>query len=150
MKDIGHLVRVALLMAACVVVFLAVRRLVAPAGFGRYGHYRAGALDDARGRPIVFAGHAACETCHADIVEIKNKARHNAVSCEACHGPAARHADDPSATKPALPDTAVLCARCHEANSAKASKFPQVNSVDHSGGQACGSCHNPHNPRIGG
>ena len=150
MKDVGHLLRVALLMVAFVVVFLVVRRAVEPAGFGKYGHYRAGALNDVRSRPIAFAGHATCEGCHPDVFEVKSKSKHSGVACEACHGPQAKHAEDPGSIKPPLPDTAVLCVRCHEANSAKPKSFPQVNSVEHSGGQPCGTCHQPHSPRIGG
>jgi uncharacterized CHY-type Zn-finger protein len=150
MKDIGHLVRVALLMIVCVLVFVVVRRVVEPAGFGKYGHYRAGALDDIRSHPIAFAGHAACESCHSDVLEIKSKTKHAGVACEACHGAQAKHAADPASIKPVLPDTAVLCVRCHEANSAKPKTFPQVNASEHSGGQSCGTCHQPHSPRIGG
>jgi hypothetical protein len=71
------------------------------------------------------------------------------VNCEACHGPLAKHADDPSSVKPAKLDTAVLCARCHEANAAKPKSFPQVASADHSTGLPCDTCHQPHSPVIG-
>ena len=50
--------------------------------------------------------------------------------------------------KPAKLDTAVVCARCHEANAAKPKNFPQVVTADHSGGIACDTCHQPHHPKI--
>jgi len=50
--------------------------------------------------------------------------------------------------KPAKLDTAVVCARCHEANSAKPKSFPQVATADHSAGLACDTCHQPHRPKI--
>jgi protein-arginine kinase activator protein McsA len=49
---------------------------------------------------------------------------------------------------PTLPDTAVLCARCHEANIAKPKAFPQVVSADHSNGVVCKTCHVPHSPLL--
>jgi transcription elongation factor Elf1 len=50
--------------------------------------------------------------------------------------------------KPSKIDTTVICARCHEANSAKPKAFPQVVTADHSGGIACDICHQPHRPKI--
>jgi hypothetical protein len=45
-------------------------------------------------------------------------------------------------------DAAVLCVRCHEANSAKPKTFPQVASAEHSAGLPCDTCHQPHSPAI--
>jgi len=49
---------------------------------------------------------------------------------------------------PQLPDTGVICARCHEANIAKPKSFPQVITGEHSGGVVCKTCHTPHSPLI--
>jgi len=49
---------------------------------------------------------------------------------------------------PVLPDTTVLCARCHTASAAKPKGFPQVVPADHSGGLACNTCHKPHSPEM--
>ena len=54
------------------------------------------------------------------------------MACEACHGPLATHANDPSALKPTLPNVADLCRRCHEKDAAKPKKFPQVVTAEHS------------------
>ena len=62
--------------------------------------------------------------------------------------PILSHADDPSTVKPVLPDTAVLCARCHEASAAKPKGFPQVAIADHAQGMPCESCHQPHSPGM--
>jgi cytochrome c553 len=70
------------------------------------------------------------------------------VACETCHGPLAKHADDPSAVAPKLPAVAALCVRCHEKDTAKPKTFPQVVSTEHSGGMACNECHKPHNPQL--
>jgi uncharacterized CHY-type Zn-finger protein len=70
------------------------------------------------------------------------------VPCEACHGALSNHAEDPASVTPPKLETAVVCARCHEANSAKPKTFPQVVTADHSGGIACDTCHQPHKPGI--
>jgi hypothetical protein len=149
-REAEHLVRLVLVLVVGLVVFFIVRRAVVPAGFGQYGHFRPGALDDNRNRPVRYAGHAECELCHEPVLALKKTGKHARVSCEACHGPQARHAsaDDPSAMKPRLPDTTSLCKRCHEADIAKPKAFPQVVSKEHSGGQPCGSCHRPHRPNF--
>ncbi len=148
-KDALHLIRLAVVLVIAFAAFFVLRSALVPKTFGQYGHYRGASLAEGRAHALNYAGHAACEPCHEEIVIAKKKGRHTGVGCEACHGPLAKHADDPS-TKPQLPDTAVLCARCHEANSARPKRFPQVVLEEHSGGASCGSCHQPHQPRIGG
>jgi hypothetical protein len=99
---------------------------------------------------VKFAGHEACETCHTDVLDGKSKGKHAHVNCEACHGPLAKHADDPSSATPVKPDTGVLCVRCHSASAAKPKGFPQVDPADHSNGVPCETCHQPHSPAIDG
>jgi uncharacterized CHY-type Zn-finger protein len=140
----------AVVMAIAVVAFALLRAAVIPRSFGQYGHYRGNAIAEIAARPIAFAGHQVCESCHTDVVEQKKLGKHVVVPCEACHGALAKHAEDPASVTPAKLDTAVLCARCHEANSAKPKTFPQVVTADHSGGIACDTCHQPHKPGIEG
>ncbi len=147
-KDIEHLIRLAAVMAIGLIAFIVLRAAVVPRSFGQYGHYRGAAIAEAAAHPISYAGHTVCEGCHTDVVEQKKLGKHVGVPCEACHGPLAKHADDPASVTPPKLDTAVLCARCHEANSAKPKWFPQVVTADHSGGVACDTCHQPHKPRI--
>jgi len=147
LKDAGHLFRLAAVFIAGILVFLGVRAFFVPKSFGQYGHYRGDAITEIAARPVNFAGHKVCEDCHADVLEKKKVGRHSRVNCEACHGPLAKHADDPS-IQPAKLDTAVLCVRCHETNTAKPKGFPQVASADHSTGLPCDTCHQPHSPAI--
>src|SRR5262245_41908296 len=149
MKDAAHLIRMGALFFVGLALFLVARQAVVPASFGKYGHFRAAALEEIRARPIMFAGRASCQMCHEDQLKVLSAGKHAGVGCESCHGPQAKHADDPGALKPVLPDTRVLCAQCHEANSAKPKKFPQVVSKEHSGGEACKGCHQPHSPKVG-
>jgi uncharacterized CHY-type Zn-finger protein len=138
----------AAVFAIGIVLFLVLRGIFVPKTFGQYGHYRAAAIADVAARPVMFAGHQACETCHTDVLEVKSKGVHAHVACESCHGPLAKHADDPTALQPPKVDVSVLCVRCHEANIAKPKTFPQVVSADHSGGVVCDTCHKPHSPKI--
>jgi hypothetical protein len=135
-------------LIAALGVFLIVRAAVVPKGFGEYGHYRPGALDVARARPIAFAGQDTCVLCHDEEGKTRASGRHAHVACEACHGPLAKHADDPAANVPQLPDVANLCRRCHEKDAAKPATFPQVVTAEHSGGMKCDGCHQPHNPKL--
>lgn len=145
-----HLVRVAALFLAGIVVFVVLQALLVPEGFGLYGHYRAGALDDSREHPVVYAGRAACLDCHPDAAEAAKGSGHAAVHCEACHGPLARHAEDPTTAAAERPDAAALCARCHQQNVARPASFPQVDFAEHAGDEACNSCHVAHHPGMGG
>jgi hypothetical protein len=146
LKESEHLVRMALTLAAGMLIFLAIRHAVVPVSFGRYGHYRAAALDEISARPLSFAGKAVCETCHDDVAKVKSEGKHAGVACEACHGATAAHTDDPMANHAVKPNPATLCVRCHEADPAKPKNFPQVVSNDHAGGVSCGECHKPHSP----
>ncbi len=146
--DSGHLVRPAVVLLAGLALFLVVRAAVIPKGFGRYGPYRPGALDAIRQRPISYAGQDACVLCHEEQANARKAGKHAHVACEACHGPLAKHADDPTANVPKLPDVADLCRRCHEKDAAKPAGFPQVVTAEHSGGMACNACHQPHNPHL--
>ncbi len=147
-KDAEHLLRLAAVVAVGIVLFFLLRAYFVPKSFGQYGHYRGNALAELASKPISYAGHQSCADCHGDVVEIKKAGMHAGVNCEACHGPLARHAEDPGSVVPQLPDTAVICARCHEENIAKPKAFPQVVSVQHSGGADCKTCHQPHSPLL--
>jgi len=147
-KDKEHLVRMAALFAVAFGLFLVMRAVLVPKGFGVYGHYRAGALADNASRPLHYAGRKACEECHTDIASLRKGSKHEKVACEACHGPLEEHASDPDKLKPQKPDAKSLCLRCHTENAAKPKGFPQVDPQDHGDGGPCSSCHKPHHPEV--
>jgi hypothetical protein len=147
-RDSAHLVRPAVVLLAAMALFLVMRTAIIPKAFGQYGHYRPGALDLVRQHPIAFAGQETCVMCHDDQATARAAGKHAHVACEACHGALALHADDPAARVPKLPDVADLCRRCHEKDAAKPRNFPQVATAEHSGGMACNTCHQPHNPHL--
>ncbi len=145
-RDAEHLFRLALLFLALLVIFLVARAALVPQGFGTYGHYRAGALVDARSRPLAFAGRAACLDCHDDIDAVKKTGKHAGIGCEACHGPLEAHVADPATVIPQKPDAKTLCVVCHLENLAKPRGFPQIDPKDHAGDDNCTKCHKPHAP----
>jgi hypothetical protein len=144
-RDQEHLLRLAGLALLCLAGFLVLRGILVPDDFGRYGHYRASALDDNRHEPVVFAGQEACLACHEDG---RKGGQHAGVRCEACHGAQSAHAEaeDPAAAKPLRPD-AQLCLVCHLANVAKPASFPQIVLTEHAEAGSCLACHGAHNPQ---
>ena len=148
LRDIEHLVRLAVVMALALIVFIIFRAAIVPKSFGQYGHYRGAAISEVASRSIRIASRDTCEGCHTDVADQKKLGRHVILSCEACHGAQAKHAEDPANVTPPKLDTMVVCTRCHEANSAKPKTFPQVVTADHSGGIACDMCHRPHMPKM--
>lgn len=146
-KDAAHLIRLVVVVLLAMAAFAGLRSLMVPETFGQYGHYRGNALEDNRQRAISFAGRQACAECHSEVVEVKKAGKHSIVACEACHGPLAKHAEDPS-LKPVKPDSASLCARCHEKLSSRPQGFPQVVTKEHNPGMACADCHQPHQPKL--
>jgi len=146
LRDREHLIRVAALFVAGLLLFVAVRALLVPSDFGKYGHYRAGALMDVRSLTPSFAGREACADCHPDIAEALAKGKHVRVGCESCHGALGRHAGDPEKQKPAKLEPLKLCLSCHMASVAKPKKFPQIDPDDHGERASCTSCHAAHHP----
>jgi uncharacterized CHY-type Zn-finger protein len=144
-KDQEHLLRVAGLFAAGLLAFLVLQQLLVPAGFGAFGPFRAGALDDNRARPLRYAGQATCVECHTDVAQVRAHGKHSKVACEACHGALSTHAADPEAAKPVRPDPRTLCVVCHAANVAKPTGFPQIDRAEHPDG-LCTECHVAHDP----
>jgi len=145
-RDAEHLFRFAAVFVALGLAFLVARAVFTPKGFGTYGHYRAGALVDARARPLTFAGRTACLDCHEEIDVAKKTGKHAGIGCEACHGPAEAHVADPAAVVPQRPDAKTLCVVCHLENLAKPKGFPQIDPTNHAGDDNCVKCHKAHVP----
>jgi hypothetical protein len=125
------------------------RRLLVPEGFGKYGHYRPGAVEDRRQLPNVFAGRAACEECHTDIAETKAKGKHAAAGLRSlprsARHPRRRSFRQADAARrphglPAVP---------YRARRTSAS-FPQIDVAEHAPKGLCTECHAAHDPGLGG
>jgi hypothetical protein len=145
-KDFEHLVRLAAIFVVGILVFAVARAEFVPKDFGRDGHYRPGAIDDVRARPIAYAGRNTCTECHADVIETAAPSKHKRLPCETCHGPSARHVADQEVAPPKLDPN--FCIRCHAANTGKPTGHPTVDLKDHSEPtDTCATCHKPHDPR---
>jgi hypothetical protein len=138
--------RLSIVLIILVAVFIPVRRLLVPPDFGKYGHYRAGALKDAVALPVSYAGQSVCNDCHDDVMSEKNAGYHAPLSCEVCHGPALAHTENPDSIVPPAPRDRGYCPICHEYVASKPTGFPQIVSASHNPLKPCIACHNPHNP----
>lgn len=151
MKDIKHLLMVALAFLAVIAAFLVARRLLTPKTFGKLGHYRAAAVDEVKAKPVKYAGQEDCAMCHETQARMKRAAGHRGLSCETCHGPLAAHIEDPSAAQPVKPsgsEAREFCLVCHGKDASRPAAFPQVSAEEHNPGLACSLCHNPHGPKL--
>ena len=103
--------------------------------------------------------HVNCEACHGALVKVLpapppptpnvyERMVALVIKPMPQDPPLLRHVDDPASVVPELPDTTVLCARCHTASAAKPKGFPQVVPADHSNGMPCKTCHDPHSPAM--
>lgn len=145
-QDAEHVLRLAGLFLAGLVLFFVLRAWLVPDDFGVYGHYRSRAILDNRNREPVYAGQAMCLDCHEEQAAERQAGRHALVRCEACHGPLAAHAEGRTEERPARPDARKLCVTCHEAGTGRPPAFPQVVPAEHAGDEACTACHRPHAP----
>ncbi len=151
MKDIQHLLRVAVIFAAAFAGFLVVRTLLVPKSFGKAGHYRADAVDEFAQLPRRYAGEHACGKCHAQQASDKAKSSHRSISCESCHGALLAHVENPkSDTRPRRPKEAEMrafCGHCHARSLSKPGRFPQIKLSEHNPDAPCNMCHQPHQPK---
>ena len=138
--------RLAVVLIVVVAAFLPVRRLLVPADFGKHGHYRAGALDDAAAVPASYAGQTVCNDCHDDVVGLKSAGYHVNLACETCHGAALNHTENPDSIIPPAPRERGYCPLCHEYLASRPTGFPQILTASHNPLKPCISCHNPHDP----
>lgn len=141
-----QIISLSILFAIAIAALIAARIILIPKSFGKYGYYRADAVDEIITRPTNYAGIQACADCHDDIYNLKQKSNHKGLSCEVCHGPASKHVEAPDEFKPTIPRGRGFCPLCHEYNPSRPTGFPQIITIQHNPGKPCMDCHNPHNP----
>jgi cytochrome c553 len=141
-----HIIRLLLLMAAFGAVAYAAKVFFTAESFYDYGHYRANSVREIAAQQPAYQTPGYCKTCHSERVALWSANNHKSVTCEVCHGAAEGH---PQSGKLPIPsDTVKLCTLCHEAMPGRPRTQPQVNVIQHSSGQQCIVCHNPHAPKI--
>ena len=74
-----HLKRMGLVLVAVIASVVIGRIVFTPGTFGRYGHYRAGAIEDEVKRPLVHETDASCASCHEWDAAYHNKGKHRVV-----------------------------------------------------------------------
>jgi hypothetical protein len=135
------------LFALFILLFIGVRAVLVPKSFGRYGHYRADAIDEIAAEKTHYAGKAACIECHTAEATKLESDLHSDLTCEVCHGPGDRHI---ASTK----TTGLLkrsgdretCGICHEKNPARNTEYVKQVKIreHHIERKNCIECHNPH------
>lgn len=141
-----HIVRLILLIVAALVVSAIAAPLLTVDSFYRFGHYRANSVPEIAAKEPVYQTPRYCHGCHTERRAQWSAGSHKTVICEVCHGPAQGH---PQNGKLPIPtDTVKLCTLCHEAMPGRPATQPQIQVAQHSGGQQCNVCHNPHSPKL--
>lgn len=143
-----QIIGLAFIFVIVIALLIIARILFIPASFGKYGHYRAKAVDEIASKQVKYAGYEACVECHEEIYEPKQKSHHKNLSCESCHGPAAKHVESPDEFIPNAPRERGYCPLCHDYNPSRPTGFPQIITELHNPGKACMACHNPHIPIL--
>lgn len=156
-----HVIRIAVILVIAAVLGYAATRIFRPDGFGEYGHYRAGAVQDEINREVRHMTNDSCLTCHHYIKEMHQTGIHKTVSCEFCHGPYADHIDKDGKIIAKLPvkkgeEIKTLCLRCHNQiirarpkESIKMVSMPQhLESKNVQIDHICDQCHNVHAPLL--
>jgi Cytochrome c554 and c-prime len=142
-----QLSRLALAFAIFISVFLVIRHFLVPDSFGKYGPYRAAALNDYLQLEIHYSGQQACLKCHQDIEDKKTQDVHSDIHCETCHGPGQKHVVSSKAVDVLKPSGRDFCGSCHVINAGRLkSTINQIDLNKHNVGKNCIECHNPHQP----
>lgn len=138
--------RMALLIVGVIVVVVVTRLFLIPRSLVDKELHETNTIERELVKPIQFAGAVACRDCHTEVSDTLAKGFHRNLSCEACHGAAAGHAEDPSSIKPPAPRDRKYCPVCHAYDPSRPTGFPQINPTTHNPIKPCFTCHNPHNP----
>jgi len=133
-------------LAVFICIFLVARHFLIPESFGKYGHYRGNSLDEIAALPAHYAGKTVCIDCHDTEAALLASDAHSGLSCEVCHGPGAKHADDADNNKLEKPGTRKDCGKCHSINPARRTEvITQIDIKTHNiARENCIDCHNPH------
>lgn len=145
-------VRVGLLLSVVVVLFAFGRQMAIPSSYGEYGRYRGNNVSEVVSKSANYAGggSATCRDCHQSQYQAVIQKEHGGFDCQTCHGPAANHVKKPKEFSPKVEADAELCGSCHRQITGRDdAKIATIRIDSHSGGVACGRCHNPHQPRAG-
>ena len=141
-----HIVRLIVLIVAFGAAALIAKSYFTVDSFYEFGHYRANSVPE-----IAVAGARVPDA--ALLPGLPHRARRAVVGRQPQDGdlrgvpwrgpgasPERQAADSQRCVK--------LCTLCHEAMPGRPHTQPQIEVAQHSGGQQCTVCHNPHSPKI--
>lgn len=123
-----------------------VRVFLIPPALKETGFHRASTIERVAAQEVRYMGTESCSECHDEQPEALENSRHQALSCETCHGPGYMHVADPSSALPRVPRERRLCPQCHAFNPSRPTGFPQINPRAHNPLRPCITCHEPHDP----
>lgn len=139
--------RLSVVVAVLLGGMLFVRQYVIPPSIKDTEFHKASTIGRELARGIKYAGSTTCKDCHDEVYDMKENGYHRGLSCETCHGPGARHEEDPSETELVIPTRRQFCYDCHVYNASRPTGFPQINPVAHNPLKSCLSCHDAHEPK---
>ncbi|HEX5742637.1 MAG TPA: multiheme c-type cytochrome [Flavobacteriaceae bacterium] len=138
-------------------IFMIIQDFLTPESFGKYGHYRANAIDDNKLVPSQYKGEEKCASCHEDIYDLKSETMefdddeyilHSKLRCETCHTPKISADTECKIMPPKLESTRKMCGQCHSYQISRKNKIKMIDLADHHKEMNCIECHNPHKPWI--
>lgn len=142
----------AALVLVVVAVFVLTRSASLPAFLQDYGFHQTGSghqgnVEEWMGQPLQYLESSYCAACHQASLSRWRESKHSSVGCETCHGPAKAHVE--AQASPVVDASREFCALCHATLPSRPGDFPQVDLLEHGGGQPeCVTCHDPHDPGI--
>lgn len=150
----AHIVRLVVVLGIALVAFLVIKALVVPASWNFEEWYREDALALNESYEVVYGGNDSCIACHEESNKEIAEFKHQALSCESCHGALADHVKDGAKIADAEVDdeTTWQCLNCHEARVNKPVAFPQFDKKkipehkEMEPDMVCIACHSPHDP----
>ena len=143
-----HISRLLLLLAAFFSAALVAKWYFTADSFFEYGHYRGKSVGEVASQEPAYRNSGYCQACHGERHAQWSANNHKTVNCEVCHGAARDH---PAKGRLPIPaDARKLCTLCHEKMAERPRIQPQIDLAQHSFGQQCTVCHNPHAPKLAG
>lgn len=157
MKEPGpkaHIVRLVAVLGVAFVAFLIAKALLVPDSWDYENWYRGDALALNESYEVAYGGNDSCVECHQESVDELSQFKHQALSCESCHGALSDHAKDGVKIADAHVDdeSRWQCLNCHEARVNKPKNFPQFDKIkitehkEMDDEMLCIACHSPHDP----
>jgi|TARA_B100001971_G_C18205272_1_gene547171 hypothetical protein len=140
--------RLLIVFAVFIGLMIGLKVIFTPESWREYGAYRGYALTEIADKEAKYVQMETCVMCHDSIGELKDQGMHINLQCELCHGPGYIHIEDENVDM-LIPEDDQFCVRCHAINAARPQDIiKQIDAEEHSEGEECIMCHNPHQPGL--